>query len=252
MTNTKLPRFLLNSIPKSGTHLLKQLLLGVPGMQNDPFIGMYGHFHYQTEEKLATARAFPNHSFLNGHFHYSKEWETFFEDLKLKQIFVLRDPRDVLISYAHFIPKVPAHHLYETFMQEGFTHNDRIQFLIEGGVPITPFVAVQPHFAEWYQSFSEWMGRPNVHSVRFEDLMSSEEKRRKATGEIIDFLWGDIAHSYNREELITKMTANIKPQESVTFRKGKIGSWREELNGELEALFIKQAGQLLDELGYER
>lgn len=252
MTDTKLPRFLLNSIPKSGTHLLKQLLLGVPGMQNDPFIGMYGHYHYQTAEKLATARALPDHSFLNGHFHYSKKWETFFEELKMKQIFVLRDPRDVLVSYAHFIPKVPLHHLYGTFTQENFSLNDRFKFLIEGGQPITSGVAFQSDISEWYRSFSDWMGRPNVHSVRFEDLMSSEENRRKATGEIIDFLWGDIAHSYNREELITKMTANIKPQESVTFRKGKIGSWREELNSDLEALFMKHAGQLLDELGYGR
>ncbi|MFK3960865.1 hypothetical protein [Pseudalkalibacillus hwajinpoensis] len=42
-------------------------------MQNDPFIGMYGHYHYQTEEKLTTARTLPDHSFLNGYFHYSTE-----------------------------------------------------------------------------------------------------------------------------------------------------------------------------------
>lgn len=96
------------------------------------------------------------------------------------------------------------------------------------------------------------MGSPNVHSVRFEDLMSSEENRRIATGKIIDFLWGDTGHTYNLEELITKKSANIKPQESVTFRKGKIGGWRDEMDQELQALFMKSSGQLLDELGYGR
>lgn len=251
MSKVEIPRFFLNSIPKSGTHLVKQLLLGIPGLQNDPHHGIYDHYHYQTEEQLASVTALPDHSFVNGHLYYSKDWETFFNGLNMKQIFVLRDPRDVVISYAHFIPKTQIDHLHHTFTQEGFTHRDRIKFLIEGGKLVVTGVADHPDIRQWYKSFSNWKDRPNVYSIRFEDLVSSEQTKRNTVGEMLDFICEGTNPSFNREEMITAMIANINPEASVTFRKGKSGGWRDEMDEELKALFLERAGDLLAELGYE-
>ncbi len=38
---------------------------------------------------------------------------------------------------------------------------------------------------------------------------------------------------------------------SATFRKGKIGSWREEFDDEIKVAFKRSAGEFLTSLGYE-
>jgi hypothetical protein len=251
LSQIEIPRFFLNSIPKSGTHLLKQLLLGIPGIQYNSQIGLYGHYHYQTDEKLNPIKNLTPHSFANGHLHYSVEWETFFKELNMKQVFVLRDPRDILISYAHFIPKTQIDHLYPTFTQEGFTHRDRIKFLIEGGPLLEDGKPDHPGIREWYQSFSGWLNRPNVHAIRFEDMIASAQMKWNTTGELLDFLSDGVDNPLHREDWITAMISNIRPEASVTFRKGKSGGWKDEMDDELKALFQARAGDLLEELGYE-
>ncbi|WLD94951.1 sulfotransferase domain-containing protein [Alkalihalobacillus sp. AL-G] len=249
--NHTLPPFLLNSIPKSGTHLLKQLLLGIPGIQHHPDKGMFGHYEYQTEIQINRARNLPNNEFINGHLYYSKKWEHFFHDMNMKQIFVIRDPRDVVISYAYFIPKLPIHPLYTTFTQKGFTHRDRIKFLIEGGQPTDPKKAYQPNVQDWFTSFSDWMDKDNVLTIRFEELLSSPFKKIQTVNKIIQFLWEDRPVPFTSPILVGKMIQNINPTTSPTYRKGKIGGWREEFDDELKRTFKIIAGDLLIALNYE-
>ncbi|MCQ6288444.1 sulfotransferase domain-containing protein [Bacillus cereus] len=47
-----------------------------------------------------------------------------------------------------------------------------------------------------------------------------------------------------------KMIENLHPQTSPTFRKGKIGGWRDEFTDEMKEAF-KAAGNLLISLEYE-
>ncbi len=244
--------FILNSIPKSGTHLLKQLLLGIPEMKHHPDKGMFGHIHYQTPLQLSRMKDLSKHEFVNGHLFYSKDWETFFNKLNMKQIFVYRDPRDVIVSYAYFIPTLKIHPLYDTFHQKGFTHRDRIKFLIEGGQPTDPRGAYQLNVYEWYKSFSDWIGKKHVHSVRFEDLTSSKTRRVQEVHKIVRFLWGEEPVPSTGQKMVGKMINNINPQTSPTFRKGKIGGWKNELDDELRTLFKDIAGQLLIDLNYEK
>ncbi len=243
---------MLNSIPKSGTHLLKQILLGIPGMQHHPDKGMFGHYQYQTAKHLENIRNLSHNEFANGHLFYTSEWESFFNELKLKQIFVLRDPRDIVVSYAYFIPTLPIHPLYSTFQQEGFTHKDRIKFLIEGGQPITKTKYVQPDVSEWFTSFSKWSERENVFTVKFEDLTSSHLKRIQTVHRIVKFLWDEQPVPFTRPVMVGKMIQNINPETSPTYRKGKIGGWKEEFDKELITLFKQYAGQLLIDLQYEK
>ncbi|HFK1812280.1 TPA: hypothetical protein ACGXQD_005350 [Bacillus cereus] len=60
------PSFFFNSIPKSGTHLVKQLLLGIPNIQNDELRGLYGELAYNPDavEWLTNLK---KNEFLNGH-----------------------------------------------------------------------------------------------------------------------------------------------------------------------------------------
>ncbi|MFD2682729.1 sulfotransferase domain-containing protein [Bacillus seohaeanensis] len=244
--------FVLNSIPKSGTHLLKQILLGIPGMQHHPDKGLMGHTHYQPEQKIEGLKTLSTNEFINGHIFYSKEWEELFKSLNMKHIFVLRDPRDVVVSYSYFIPTLKIHPLYNTFHQEGFTHKDRIKFLIEGGYRTDYKYIDNPNVNDWYKSFSEWIGHEGVLSIRFEDIISSEAGRIQTINRIVDFLWEDKLSSHSKTNMVNKMILNINPATSPTFRKGKIGGWEDEFDEELKLLFKRFAGQLLIDLNYEK
>jgi hypothetical protein len=250
-TKDGLHPFMLNSIPKSGTHLLKQILMGIPGMQHHPDKGMFGYYKYQPQKQLDQIKKLSHNEFVNGHLYYSPEWEAFFKGLNLKQVFVMRDPRDIVVSYAYFIPTLPIHPLYATFTQEGFTHKDRIKFLIEGGEPITETKYVQPDVTEWFTSFSKWSERENVFTVKFEDL-TSQMKKLHTVHRLVKFLWGHQPVPFTRPVMVGKMIQNINPGTSPTFRKGAVGGWRNEFDEELIALFKQSAGPLLIELQYEK
>ncbi|MCF6136888.1 sulfotransferase domain-containing protein [Pseudalkalibacillus berkeleyi] len=251
-SNKGLYPFVLNSIPKSGTHLLKQILMGIPGMQHYPDKGMFGHYHFQTPKHFEWVRTLSENEFVNGHLFYSSEWEDFFKKLNMKQIFVLRDPRDVIVSYAYFIPTLKIHPLYTTFTQDGFTHKDRLKFLIEGGDPISQTKYVQPDVHEWFTSFSKWMDKENVFTVRFEELNGSQILRFQVLHRMVKFLWGEDPVPFTRPIMVGKMIQNINTATSPTFRKGGSGGWKHELDDELKGLFKEKAGQLLISLGYEK
>lgn len=249
--SNELDPFVMISIPKSGTHLLKQILLGIPGMQHHPDKGIMGHFNNQPKLHLSRVETLQKNEFVNGHLFCTDDWEAFFAKLNMKKIFVMRDPRDVVVSYAYFIPTLPIHPLYETFHQDGFTHKDRIKFLIEGGQPITPNNPYQPNVTEWYKSFSEWKYRPNVFTIRFEDLTSSEGSRNLVLHHLVKFLWQDSVPN-SRSWMVGNMINNIDPKTSPTFRKGNIGGWQDEFDLELKELFKKEGGELLTSLNYEK
>jgi Sulfotransferase domain len=243
--------FILNSIPKSGTHLLKQILLGIPGMSHNPDKGMFGHISYQSNNKLNELKKLGKNEFVNGHLFFSNEWSDYFKECNMKQIFVYRDPRDVVVSYAYFIPTLDIHPLYETFIQEGFTHRERMKFLLRGGEPIGN-KPIQPNLYAWYTSFSSWINKENTHSVRFEDFVENEDCKKLAIEGMLNFITQSSIDQIKRKKLVNSMVNNINPLKCPTFRKGKIGSWKNEFDDELTKLFKENAGNLLMDLKYEK
>ncbi len=54
------------------------------------------------------------------------------------------------------------------------------------------------------------------------------------------------------DDLVERMVAAIKPEQSPSFRQGKIGSWRDEFDDEIKAEFKKRAGTLVTLFGSEK
>ncbi|WP_226674118.1 sulfotransferase domain-containing protein [Rossellomorea aquimaris] len=238
--------FIANSLPKSGTHLLRQILFGIPDMQHT--VAIYGHYGHQPQEKLKILSHLSTNEFGSGHLYYSEEWRRYLLSKQLKQIFLYRDPRDVIVSYAHFIPKHKLHHLHSMFIHKTF--EERIKFLLDGGrVSVNQHVIDQPPFREWYLRFSQWKNSGNVLSIRFEDLVCDEASKRNTILNIINYLCNSKEYT-DRHQLIERMILNIDPKNSRTFRKGQIGSWKEELIPELKRYFILKTGTLVSDLGY--
>ncbi|QQE80037.1 sulfotransferase domain-containing protein [Alicyclobacillus sp. SO9] len=98
--NSASPKVLIVSIPKGGTNLLMQVILGIPGM-------------VRTRHNMLTKAA------KNGisagemgvmHLPYAPQFERALLDNNVKILFISRDLRDVTVSMMHFIlSKFPSH-----------------------------------------------------------------------------------------------------------------------------------------------
>ena len=233
---------IVTSIPKCGTHLLDKLIFLLTHKQT---AWVSGFTHLSEKANLDGA-------ILKGHLVYGKHNVALIEKSRAKVVFIYRDLRDQLLSaLSHMkrcrcwltegnmsepfisLPLAPA---LSTLMQKGFS--------IGAG---KPWVA----FPDWYNLFLLWKDHPNVYAVKFEDLVGPKggglkEKPLREIKNIAKHL--EIALTDERANDISKQLFGG----TDTFRKGKIGTWKEHFTEEHKAAFKKVAGQLLIDLGYEK
>lgn len=151
----------VNSIPKSGTHLLKNILrMFVPIEQ-----------HYRTQfiqwgnlqEHLVAFDASRN-LFSYGHLFFSDA--SAIELAGIRKILLYRDPYDWVLARARF------------FLSDEFDGN--VDFLKDGKLSVDELLSLMifgihtkaPKLADMYDlNVAAWLGSSDVHPVRYEDLV---------------------------------------------------------------------------------
>lgn len=249
------PRLFGNAIPKAGSHLLHQALQGFTAI--GPFVnpGMPPVNRDAANRKRDQAGILRQLSAMGpGDIRYGYlVAEAPYVDV-LRQngwatVFVLRDPRDVVVSLMHYVAdKQVQHDFHEAFQTVWRTPKARLQAIIEG--------ARLPHSrlsdpATQYRRYLDWLEFDEVLTVRFEDLILN---RRETLGRILDFVQqrGAWRLTLPREQALDALEAAIRPQRSGTFRRGQPGEWRQWFDEDLKRLFKERTGDLLIRLGYER
>lgn len=244
-----LPAFFMNSVPKSGTHLLKQLLLGMPSVTHRPSNELYEGYPAQYKQHYEKLKGLQLNEFAAGHIYYSAGWESMLNQLGMKRLFIYRDPRDIIVSYTNFIlEKYPYHPLNDYLKKEAFTQKERYLAFIHG---VRREDLIYPNIGVWFNQFKGWIYDANTLSLRFEDLVVSRSSRRKQLSRLVNYLWGGMRLPIPINQMIEMMEKNADPSKSLTFRSGKIGSWKQEFDPGVKAAFKQVAGDLLVELGYE-
>lgn len=274
-----IPRVLANSLPKSGTHLLTQLLNAL-GMRNHPFhlTGALGRVQgrnpfrrWQIRRRhdrkgirididndikidrdwLASNLAdVPYGSYIRGHCPYSKEIENLLHKLDYKILFIIRDPRDVVVSYFHHMVRDKNYPPHSFFVQLP-TDDERLKYAITGIRHLdTPRLYRAPIDFE-LESVIGWIDSTNVCAVRFESLIGPQGGGEKHTQiqtvqRIMDFL----GINYDSQQ-VEKIAARVFSPSSPTFRKGRIGDWKNHFSEANKRLFNQIAGDYLVRLGYE-
>ncbi|OIJ18537.1 hypothetical protein BKP45_19020 [Anaerobacillus alkalidiazotrophicus] len=249
--------FLMTSVPKSGTHLLHQLLNGMPHISMNItdsskkfFFDDMDHFMLQNgyQDHYRRLVALKRNEFGLGHVFYTKQYENMLKKLKIKHIFLHRDPRDVLVSMSYFIPSERGwkeHPLRNEF--KSLTPKDRILKLINQ--------AYLGQNGKWksYKSYIEgfygWLNDKNTYSFSFEELINN---RFITLMNLVNYLWGGLLTPVQKKAMVTKMIGNIDTNTSRTFRSGKVGAWKTEFDQEIKEEFKKSAGDLLIRYGYEK
>ncbi len=217
--------------------LLANLLRGERDNQGDQpidfhsavsYVPEYG-LHTQEVKAAARPRVLKSHSPL--------------DELFPRVVYIVRDPRDVYVSYYHYLRKrLPGGTSFGSFLRKPDLHP-----------------------CHWHEHVAGWIGRRNVHVIRYEDMLAntSQELRK-----LIDF-WGQ--RSYTDQQVQSAVQASsfkqmkslenqngrpfrseVHRQQSTRFmRSGKQGDWVNYYEDSDLVYLTNRCGALMNRLGYD-
>ncbi len=249
----RMPSVLGNAMPKSGSHLIIQVLQGLTHL--GPFVnpGFPPVNRSETNSKLPKEAILANIQRLRPGdiaYGYLPSREPYLQALTAPgraAIFVYRDPRDMIISHVFYATQMhTGHGMHRYYNEKLHTMEERINAAIQGvDEPGSELNSVRAK----YEDYLGWLAQPGVLCLRFEDLIL---ERDTALGCILDYLAaGGFTPQISRKQAIETLSEAITPRKSGTFRKGKPGNWKEHFTPVNKIKFKEIAGDLLVRLGYE-
>lgn len=249
------PIFFANSFPKSGTHLLTQVLKGFaqlgPAVDSGlpaivTFDGPSGR-QRPIEIILRELERLRAGDIAYGHLHALPEIANFFSSNSFVTYFIFRDPRDVVVSHVHYVTEIEPNHVHHWYYSTDLKDFDeRLMASILGRPDLqVPF----PNIAARFEPYLSWLDCAKVLSLRYEDFIMNRD----------DTLLKIIDHAVSMgfrlevptDEALELLIDAINPTKSPTFRRGKVGGWKEYFTEEHVKIFKKVCGDLLIRLGYE-
>ena len=163
-------------------------------------------------------------------------------DPEIPAVYIVRDGRDSIVSIAHQTKDIvtPGSD-FESNMMEAI------------------LAARGSFFGGWSKNVTEWLKRASV-VIRFEDLienpiecverirpfMELPEPKVERLPTFEDLKQND--YQFNSQKMWSKKRRALKRDKF--FRRGKVGSWKDEMSEELHLLFWQLHGKTMVELGY--
>jgi hypothetical protein len=243
-----------NAIPKSGSHLLLQILEGLCAVgpfayvEAEPIREILVDGRKLTPEQILAnlariRRGTIGWGYLPAYPEFVKvlnqpDWTTFF---------IIRDPRDALISQIFYATEINQDHRMRGYYLSLPDMDSRLRAAIGG---VRDEGVYLPDILRRYERFKGWFNCPEVMVIRFEDFRI--DPQRLITS-MIDFLERkDFRLQVSREQAMQRVIEAVQPKKSPTFRKGHSGEWRNYFKEEHRQQFKQVAGNLLVEMGYEQ
>ncbi len=242
-----------NSKPKSGSHLLLQILNGftkiIPYKYVDaePIRTIKKDGGRRTsDEILHDLKKIPNGVISWGYVDATNENASFLTSAGRVNYFIYRDPRDLLISQVFFATDMHEEHGMHDFYNSLPNFNERLKVAITGiDKDNLKMVSVKQR----YEGVFGWLEQKNVMCIRFEDLINNRDITLNKMLDEVEKTGYKIPTS--REKCLSVLVEAIQPKKSHTFRSGKTGGWKEYFTEEHKKLFKDVAGDLLVRLNYE-
>lgn len=221
----------LASYPRSGNTFLRTTLNSAFGMKSqsmhgdnldiggeEGFAGIVGHVQGTvSEEDVDRLRRDSEVHLIKTHHSPSH-----YMDVDDSVIYIVRDGRDAVVSYYHYLKRIAG---------------DR-------GMSLRDVATGMAGFGLWARHARDWeLAQFRKRSVfRYEDMVKDNS-----------LLIASLAEALGREPVSFEIPTfeTLKGINSDFFRKGKVGSWADELNGTDEKLFWLHNGSMMLRYGYD-
>ena len=177
----------------------------------------------------------------------------YFDPRYKKVIYIVRDPRDVVISYYYFLLK-------QGFIKDSDSLETFVQRFVDGDV--------DPEFASWNENVLSWvsirMGRPGFLLLRYEDLKAKPTHELARAAEFLGIQRSsesltraaNLSSVERMRELETRdenkwIGTRAKRKDIRFVRTALAGGWRSTLSDNDVAKIENAWGPLLKTLGYQ-
>lgn len=260
------PRLYLNGFPKSGLHLLEQMVSpfltpGTCGRGGGEWLGCF-KWHSFSNEMLDVRNTawrlslLERGRYLKGHLGHLDVFESVMFWGNIGQIMVVRDLRDVAVSTAHHIwseNDVLKHEHKDLYRMLG-SFDEVLLAVIEG---LRPY----PGLMERWEKYTRWLDLDWVMKVDFADLIGRPEEMARSilkyalynATHLLENRIGHVEFEPETEARLVQMMVEsaARKDQSTTFREGKTGGWREAFSERHKAAFkAADTGGWLARLGY--
>lgn len=241
------PPIIVNSVPKSGTHLLMQLARSLPNVRyfgsfiaQQPSLTL--EMRSQSKIDKLIQKMIPG-EVVGAHLHFSEQ-----TSLKIRQsgalhLLIIRDPAEIIMSESHYLAHMNPYHKISA-EYKGLNSQQAINLTMSGS---TRFPDLFPKFEDRVLPYLGWLDDDSTIVVRFEDVMSDD--RIDGTLHRIVDAW---RAKFNLTELcsdtiVSDLRAAIVPSKSHTFS----GRKKEELHylDKDQILIVERMSSLM---GYRR
>lgn len=242
-----------NAKPKSGSHLLLQVLKGLTEIMPLAYVEAEpvrtitrGGQRRHPKEILDDLRRIPHGVVGWGYLDPAPENVDFLCRPDRVNYFLYRDPRDLLVSQVFFATDMYEDHgmhaYYKSLPDFASRLNIAITGIDQGGLKM---VSVRQR----YEGVLQWLKTQYVLCLRFEDFINHPVETFGVMLDEVEKTGYRIPTE--RQGAQSVLAESIQPRKSRTFRSGKVGGWREYFSPEHRRLFLDVAGDLLVRLGYE-
>src|SRR5687767_13400917 len=214
------------SFPKSGTHLLDQILLGFSRVA--PFSRRLHSFYAEYEGESGRKRT-PQQALTwldslrscdvaSAHLFARPDTVACITSSAFLPYFIFRDPRDVVVSHVFYVTDMEARHVHHDYYASLPDFDSRLKVSILGR-PDVEF----PDIAARFAPYLGWLEQPFVMKIHFEDLIND---RAATLNRILDHFLARVPLHTPRRLILDALESSINPNRSPTFRSGKTGEWK--------------------------
>jgi hypothetical protein len=242
------------SFPKSGTHLLDQILLGFSKVA--PFSrrlhSFYAEYEGESGQKRTPEQALTWLDSLrpldvaSAHLFARPNVVACITSSAFVPYFIFRDPRDVVVSHVFYVTELETRHVHHDYFASLPDFDSRLTISILG----RPDAGVEfPDIAARFAPYLGWLDQPSVLKLHFEDLIND---RTAMLNRILDHFLARVPLQSSRKLILESLESSINPSRSPTFRSGKTGEWKKHFTADHKKIFKDVAGDLLVRLGYEK
>jgi hypothetical protein len=243
-----------NAKPKSGSHLLLQVLNGFTSImpyryvEADPIRTIEKEGRRKKKEEIAEElKRIPSGVIGWGYVDAAPENVAVLCQPGRVNYFIYRDPRDLLVSQVFFATDMYEEHGMHDFYNSLPDFGERLKIAITG---IDRDGLYMVGVKQRYEGVFQWLAMPGVMCLRYEDLVNDRDATLASMLDEVEKTGYRIPTP--REKALAILVDAIQPKKSRTFRAGKTGGWHEFFTEDHRRLFKDVAGNLLVRLGYEQ